>query len=107
MNYVVVNREDMRMTDAEELASVDEVQAAILEKIKAGKDPAVYVEIEYNVNIKVKEDKRIEAPKDKTEHDQSTGGKSHGKVRRGDEGVTETVSEGSGDTGADPGTENK
>lgn len=107
MTYIVVNKEDMNMTDAEECDSMVLVQDTILAKIQAGKHPIVMVEVPYKVSIKVEEGKTIEAAKSKTKPDKGPGSESDREIRRGDEEPAEELGTGSGDPGAGPGAKDK
>ena len=81
--------------------------AELLAAIKAGKEPVLTEQVNYEVGIRVKEGKLGEAAKSEAEPDQGAGGKGHGKVRRGDAKDTQGLDQGSGDHSAGPGAGDK
>jgi hypothetical protein len=81
--------------------------AELLAAIKAGKEPVLTEEVNYEVGIRVKEGKLDEVKESETESDQSAGGKGHGKIRRGDAKAAEGLDKGSGDNSAGPGAGDK
>jgi len=74
----------------------------VLAAIKRGQEPLLTVEVTYEISLNIKEE-RIEAAQSETELDKVAGGKSHGKVRRGDEAAPKGLDKGSGDNSAGPG----
>lgn len=79
----------------------------ILEALKQGQEPLLTVAVPYDVSIKVQEDKIGETTPHKAKQHKDSRGQGDREVRPGDEGVTETVGEGSGDHQPDSGPENR
>lgn len=100
MNYIIIEQENLSMVYPVECGDIPAVQREILAKIKEGKTPRVFVEIPFDVSVKVKEDKIGEAPKSKTKPDKVARSESDSEVRRGDEEPPPGLDQGSGDTSA-------
>ena len=90
--------EGWKRKDCEDLATV---QQEIYFALKRGAEPLLTVEIPFDVNIKIKEDKISEVPKAQAKPDKSTGGESKGKVRPGAPGPVSELDQGSRDNRAD------
>ena len=97
MNYQVWTKGDYEGYQKKDCPDLEAVQAAILEAVKAGKEPLVTVEVPYEVNIEIKGVTDSAVKKSKAKPGQGPGGESHGEVRRGDETVVEGLDKGSGD----------
>ena len=92
MDYVIIDQEDLGMVNPVECGDTPAVEREILLKLKAGRTPRVFVEVPFDVNVKVKEDKIGETAPRKTKPDKSPGSESDSQVRPGDEGSAEEVS---------------
>ena len=97
MDYIVIDQEDLGMVSPVECGDLSAVSRTILEKMKAGRTPRVFVEVPYDVNVKVREGQTGEIATRKAKPDKSPGGKSNSPVRPGDERATEELGEGIGD----------
>ena len=106
MNYQVWTHDEYTGWIKVECGDLPAVKREVLEALKQGKDPMVTVEVPYDVNIKVMEDKIGEVTPRKTKHDKSPRDTGDSKVRPGNEGAAEPVSESLGDPGAGPGAGN-
>lgn len=106
MNYLVIDQEDLSMVNPVDCGDNPAVQRTILEKLKNGRTPRVFVEVPFDINIKVKEDKIGEDAPRKTKPGKSAGSEGDSPVRPGDEGAAEEVGPGSGDTESDSRAEN-
>uniref|UniRef100_A0A6H2A231 Uncharacterized protein n=1 Tax=viral metagenome TaxID=1070528 RepID=A0A6H2A231_9ZZZZ len=106
MDYIIIDQDDLNMVNPVECGDIPAVQRSILEKLKNGRTPRVFVEVPFDVNVKVKEDKIGEAPKSKAKPDKGPGGPGDRAVRPGDEGDTPELGQGSGNTEPGPGAEN-
>lgn len=96
MNYQVWTKDEFEGWKREDCADIQEVQKAIFKALTSGKDPLVTVEVPFDVNIKIKEDKIDEVTPRKTKDDKGPGVKGKGPVRPGDTGPVQKLDKGSG-----------
>lgn len=107
MDYQVWTKDEYEGWKKVDCDGLETAQEELMKALLTGKDPLLTVTVPFDFNIKIKEDKIGEATKDKAEPDKGAGGKSHGKVRRGDEAVAPGLDKGTGDLGAGPSAGNK
>ena len=80
MSYQVWTKDEFegwKRKDCEDLAAA---QAELFAALKRGAEPLLTVEVPFDVNIKIKEDKIGEVPKSKAKPGESPGAEGKGKV---------------------------
>ena len=89
MNYLIIDQEDLNMVSPVECGDIPALQREILAKIKNARTPRVFVEVPFDVNVKVKEGQIGEVSPRKAKPGKGAGAESDGEVRRGDEAAAE------------------
>jgi len=87
VEYIIIDQEDLGMVNPVECGDVAAVAREILGKLKNGRTPRVFVEVPFDVNVKVREGNIGETHKSKAKPDKDPGGPGDSKVRSGDEGA--------------------
>lgn len=90
MSYQVWTNVEFEGWKRKDCESLIEAQGELLAALKRGAEPLLTVEVPFDVNIKIKEDKIGEVTKSKAKPDKGPGAESKGEVRPGD---TTAVSE--------------
>lgn len=91
MNFQVWTHDEYEGWKREDCADIQEVQKAILKALTSGKDPLVTVEVPFDVDIKIKEDKIGEVTPRETKLDKGPGAPGKGPVRPGDPGPVQKL----------------
>lgn len=98
MNYQVWTQDEYEGWKKVDCGDLQAAQRELQKALLSGKDPLLTVEVPYDFNIRIKEDKLGEATKTKAKRSESPGPESKGEVRERDTGAVPQLSEGSRDT---------
>jgi len=100
MNYQVWTHEEFEGWQKVDCGDLSAAQREILKALTSGKEPLLTVEVPYDFNVKIKEDKIGEATKGKAKSDKGPRVEGEGEVRPGDTITIPELDKGSGDLGA-------
>jgi len=100
MNYQVWTHEEFEGWSKVDCGDLSAAQREILKALTSGKEPLLTVEVPYDFNVKIKEDKIGEATKGKTKPDKGPRVEGEGEVRPGGTSPVSELDKGSGDPGA-------
>ena len=99
--YQVWTYDDYDKWVKKDCGDLEAAKREIMAAYRIGREPLLTMTVEYDVNIKIKEAKKVEAAKSEAEPDQGPGSKGDGTVRRGDKRAAKKLDKGSGDNSAD------
>jgi len=83
MSYQVWTKDEFEGWKRKDCEDLTAAQAELLAALKRGAEPLLTVEIPFDVNIKIKEEKISEVPKAQAKPDKGPGVESKGEVRPG------------------------
>ncbi len=100
MDYQVWTKDEFEGWKKVDCVDLPAAQREILKALTSGKEPLLTVEVPYDFNVKIKEDKIGAATKSKAKPDTGARAESKGEVRSGDTPTVPELDKGSGDPGA-------
>ena len=100
MDYQVWTHDEYEGWKKVDCGDLPAAQREILKALTSGKEPLLTVEVPYDFNVKIKEDKIGEITESKAKPDKGPGTEGEGEVRPGDTPAVSELGKGSGDPGS-------